>query len=536
MTQKVPTPSPEESLSADTKSTEKKEMSITEMVASLKSAGEDIEEINKLTLKEKPLVALLATLLKGMQPYTSTIAVSPSVFPVRLGKVTQAHIDTTGQLSLTFENGKQRLLDLNEFQNRDLLIGVINDMIPKFEDVIYDLKHPKPVQAPPRPIEIPVKIEEPPKAPAITEPEPLPATSVETPINVVPVEEPKEAAKEEVQVPTEDPTTTKIKEITAQTLDYLDQLGNEVFEHSPVSMYFDDWMVNLRQVILSFESSEVIKADEAFTTESSKIFSDIEAELTKRLQSEAELAVSAKSLVESRYLLGEINAGYAAQSKDLVIRGKTAIDILIKNVQHLEEELVETEKIEAGYLHPLKRLAKEQKLTEISYKLSTAKKRLALALQNSAVGQEKVGDTDEDYATQVKELEAKRKSALDFLTKSVRTLEQELRELERLDTSNPFKKLANEQKQAEVTQKLKVAKQRLTLAEQSSNAELKKLREEYEKKKQTATTKMESLEKEIETKAVDNSAEARKAATVALAEAVKSLIDRQTAPAQPPPT
>ncbi|MCW4002905.1 MAG: hypothetical protein NWE95_03210 [Candidatus Bathyarchaeota archaeon] len=542
MTEKVPSPSPAESLVAESKSTVKNPISIDEMLASLKSAGEDIEQITKLTLKEKPLVELLASLLKQMQPYTSSIAVSPSVFPIRLGKVTQAHIDSTGQLSLTLENGRQKLLNLSEFQNRDLMIAVVNDMIPKFEDVIYDLTHPKPVQPPPAPVEIPVKVEPPPQIPEIPQPQPPPEIKVETPIELAspapaPVQE--EPPKEEVPVVKED-ENAKLQEITAETLDYLDQLGNEVFERSPVSMYFDDWMVNLRQVILSFESNEAVKVDEEFETERSKIFSDIEGELAKRLLNEAELEVSAKTLEENKNLLGQIDAGYVAQTKDLVVRGKSAIDFLIKNVQHLEEELAETEKIKVGYLHPLKRIAKEQKLIEISYKLSAAKKRLALALQNSAIGQEKVGstgDVDTDYATQIKELEDRRKSALDFLTKSVRTLEEELKELEQINTTNPFKKLANEQKQAEIKQKLTVAKQRLALAEQSSNAEIAKLREEYEKKKQATTTKMQTLENEIKTKAVDNSAEARKAATNALANAVKALVQRQTAPApaQPPP-
>jgi hypothetical protein len=541
MTEKVPSPSPAESLVAESKSTVKNPISIDEMLASLKSAGEDIEQITKLTLKEKPLVELLASLLKQMQPYTSSIAVSPSVFPIRLGKVTQAHIDSTGQLSLTLENGRQKLLNLSEFQNRDLMIAVVNDMIPKFEDVIYDLTHPKPVQPPPAPVEIPVKVEPPPQIPEIPQPQPPPEIKVETPIELAtptpaPVQE--EPPKEEVSVKEDE--NAKLQEITAETLDYLDQLGNEVFERSPVSMYFDDWMVNLRQVILSFESNEAVKVDEEFETERSKIFSDIEGELAKRLLNEAELEVSAKTLEENKNLLGQIDAGYVAQTKDLVVRGKSAIDFLIKNVQHLEEELAETEKIKVGYLHPLKRIAKEQKLIEISYKLSAAKKRLALALQNSAIGQEKVGstgDVDTDYATQIKELEDRRKSALDFLTKSVRTLEEELKELEQINTTNPFKKLANEQKQAEIKQKLTVAKQRLALAEQSSNAEIAKLREEYEKKKQATTTKMQTLENEIKTKAVDNSAEARKAATNALANAVKALVQRQTAPApaQPPP-
>jgi len=41
------------------------------------------------------------------------------------------------------------------------------------------------------------------------------------------------------------------------------------------------------------------------------------------------------------------------------------LTFLIKNVQNLEAEIAETEKTKVNYLHPSKRLAKEQKLTEL---------------------------------------------------------------------------------------------------------------------------------------------------------------------------
>jgi hypothetical protein len=540
MTEKVPSPSTEESLNAETKNVEVKPISIDEMLAALKSTGEDIEQITKLALEEKPLVKLLSSLLKEMQPHTSSIPVSPSVFPSRLGKVSKAHIETTGSLVLTLEDGRQKIVDLNEYKNRDLMVAVVSDMIPKFEHLIYDLTHPKPkpVQAPPPPVKVPVKIAEPPPTPAITKPEPPPEIKVETPVKLaepVPAEEPKEPPKEEVPDVLAD-EKAKIDAITTETLDYLDLLGGEVFEYAPVSRYFDDWMVNLRQIILSFESNSAIKVDEEFTTERSKIFSDIEGELAKRLLSEAELEVSTKTLSDNKQILGEINAGYAAQTKDLVVKGKSAIDFLIKNVQNLEAELAEAEKIKVSYLHPLKKIAKEQKLTEISYKLSEAKKRLALAVQSSAVEQVRTGDADADYATQIKELEDKRKNAIDFLVKGVHDLEDELDKIEEIKTNNPFKKLSLDQKQAELRQKIDAAKDRLTLAEQSSNAEMEKLREEYENKKQATTSKMQSLEKEIKIKAIDHTVEARKAAANSLANAVKSLVQRQTAPPQPPTT
>jgi hypothetical protein len=117
----------------------------------------------------------------------------------------------------------------------------------------------------------------------------------------------------------------QIDAIAEETLQNLELLGNEVFEQSPVSKYFDDWMVNLRQVILSFESSDVIGPDETFIKECNQVFGEIEDELSKRLLNEAETEVSARTLVENRYLLGQIDAGYAAQTKELVLKGKSSI-------------------------------------------------------------------------------------------------------------------------------------------------------------------------------------------------------------------
>ena len=159
---------------------------------------------------------------------------------------------------------------------------------------------------------------------------------------------------------------------------------------------------------------------------------------------------------------------------------------------------------------------------------------MALAVHSSAVEQVQTGDAD--YATQIKELEVKRKNAIDVLIKGVRNLEEELDKIEEIKTNNPFKKIALDQKQAELRQKIDVAKDRWTLAEKSSNAEMEKLQEEYKKKKQATTIKIQSLEQEIQTKAIDQTTDARKAATNALANSVKSLVQRQTAPPQPPTT
>src|SRR3972149_4705485 len=76
-----------------------------------------------------------------------------------------------------------------------------------------------------------------------------------------------------------------LKEIAEKTVASIERLGNQTFALSPFSQYYDDWLVNLRQVVAEFEASPKVKADEAFTKEREQAFLDIQAALAeKRLQ------------------------------------------------------------------------------------------------------------------------------------------------------------------------------------------------------------------------------------------------------------
>ena len=510
----------------------RKSVNVEEIVESFKCVGEDIEQIGRLNSEEKLLVAeFLEWLLKHMSPLASSIEVSKSVLPIKLGAVSQAFIDPTGHLTLTFEDGYQELLDLSEIKYRDLLMAVIDDFMVKFNTLTSQISNVKESNVLPE--QVPLQVQEIP-APQLPALEPPPTISVETPIDLpdlAPPEVPEEPIPEEAPVLPDlsVDTNAKIAEITSETLNYLEMLGNEVFEQAPVSKYFDDWMVNLRQIILSFESSDVIGPEENFTKEYNQIFGDIEDELANRIANEADIAVSARTLVENRYLLNKIDEGYAAQTKDLVVKGKNAIEYLMRNMQNIERELAEVEQIKTSYRHPLQKMAKDQKISELTQKLNAAKKRLAMAVGTSSVDKAKSGDIDAEFADQSQELEEKRKIAMDFLTQNVKELQDQIEEIKKNKTSNPLKRVANQQQIFEFTEKLLDAKKRLLLAEQNSSFEQEKLRAEYEKKKQATVGKMQSIEKDIATKTIDDSLEARQAAVKALADAVKSLIQRKTA-------
>jgi hypothetical protein len=117
-------------------SEKKKQLSIQELVESLKSTADDIGQISELSSEEKILVAqFFSSLLKLMQPLASSIDVDQSALPAELGDVVQAHVEPTGHLVLMFEDGHLELKDLSEEKNRDLMTAVIGDVMPKFKNL-----------------------------------------------------------------------------------------------------------------------------------------------------------------------------------------------------------------------------------------------------------------------------------------------------------------------------------------------------------------------------------------------------------------
>ena len=118
----------------------KKQISIEEIANTFQTVAEDIQEIGKLTNQENSVVTQFLTSLKtNMEPWTSFIAVSTCIIPIDLGLVEQAFIHPTGHLALTFVDGRHELLDLSEAKYRDLMMAVIDELVPKFEALTLEI-------------------------------------------------------------------------------------------------------------------------------------------------------------------------------------------------------------------------------------------------------------------------------------------------------------------------------------------------------------------------------------------------------------
>jgi hypothetical protein len=125
------------SISHDSKASDKKKtLSVQELIESLKSTADDIGQISELSSEERILVSqFFASFLKLMKPLTPSIAVSQLSLPTQLSDAVQAHVDPTGHLALLFTDGHLELKDLSEEKNRDLMISVISDILPKFKNM-----------------------------------------------------------------------------------------------------------------------------------------------------------------------------------------------------------------------------------------------------------------------------------------------------------------------------------------------------------------------------------------------------------------
>ena len=123
-------------------------------------------------------------------------------------------------------------------------------------------------------------------------------------------------------------TEISAKEVVEKNLGILSKLGNQIFALSPFSQYFDDWLVNLRQIISEFESNPSINVDEQFVKERSQIFLDVEGALAEKRLQETNLTGEAKELADNNHLLVETDKEYAEKTRELSFKRNAEVQRL----------------------------------------------------------------------------------------------------------------------------------------------------------------------------------------------------------------
>ena len=215
----------------------------------------------------------------------------------------------------------------------------------------------------------------------------------------------------------EENKTATLEEVAERTITSLRRLGSQVFAVSPFSNYFDDWLVNLKEVISEFESKCAENVDEQFAKERLEIFSKVELELGERRREEANLEKEIKRRSDANHLLLQLDEEYAAKTREIGPKRNNEIQRLTRNVHDLEEELGRIGRVKTSIFGAFSKKAKAQKEADIGQKLSLAKNELGTAIENFKVEQEKLHD---DYE--------KKKQ---IIIAEVRNLEEKIESLER---------------------------------------------------------------------------------------------------------
>jgi hypothetical protein len=201
------------------------------------------------------------------------------------------------------------------------------------------------------------------------------------------------------------------REVAEKTLRRLGGLGNQKFALSPFSEYFDNWLMNLKEVMSEFESNQAINADDEFVKERSQVIADVELKLSERRRDEAVLEKATRRLAKQNNLLVQTDTEYAYETQKLASQRNSEIKRLTRSVHDFEEELEEASRMKASIFSPFARRAKSHKTVEATRKLDAAKSELKSVVKSFEVEQEKLHDEYEKrkqtVIEQVRSLEKK---------------------------------------------------------------------------------------------------------------------------------
>ncbi len=154
-----------------------------ETLLAIRGAREDVELVASLLSDEKVVVDALVELLPGLSPLLMRVTVNPSTLPVEMGKAKEVRLTPDGKLIVYRLDGELKTTNLTKGANRDLLVEVMRDVVPKLKEVLDNFPvFLEPAIEKPEPVVL--KVEE----PTIEKPKPV-ALEVEEPAIQEPVVE-----------------------------------------------------------------------------------------------------------------------------------------------------------------------------------------------------------------------------------------------------------------------------------------------------------------------------------------------------------
>jgi chromosome segregation ATPase len=226
------------------------------------------------------------------------------------------------------------------------------------------------------------------------------------------------------------------QEVAQKTLNSLGKLGNQIFALSPFSQYFDDWLVNLRQVISEFESNPAITADEQFAKERAQIFLDAEGSLAEKRLQESNLTAEAKALADNNHLIVETDKEYAEQTRERSIKRNAEVQRLSSKIRELEDQLASQQEVKISFYQIKAKRKAAQQLSQTTQTLKVTKNELEVTLQTFTAEQEKLHDNYEKRKQELNENS-------DRLHKELEKLEIDTSTTIRQETSNALANAVN---------------------------------------------------------------------------------------------
>jgi chromosome segregation ATPase len=215
------------------------------------------------------------------------------------------------------------------------------------------------------------------------------------------------------------------------------ELGNQIFEFSPYSQYFDSWLVNLQQIISEFELDSDIKLDEMFVKDRSRIFLDIKQTLAQIRLEESKIGINEKALNDNNQLLIEIEKDYNRKIKEIDERKNSEIPRLTSRIHELENQVGSNEEKISKISKPFATMSKQLSASsrkEWKEETREAAEKLALAKQDLKSAKNELEAVQQSFNAQQEELkESYEKKKQDVMVKVV-NLQSELEKM-KTDTS-----------------------------------------------------------------------------------------------------
>jgi chromosome segregation ATPase len=194
-----------------------------------------------------------------------------------------------------------------------------------------------------------------------------------------------------------------VAEIAEKTLNSLSKLGNQIFAISPFSQYFDDWLVNVRQVLSEFESNPTVAADEQFVKERTQIFLDIESALTENRLQESNLTDEAKELADTNHQIAEADKQYAEETRERNNKRNADVQRLTTKIRELEDQLTREQEIKISFYKFNAKKKAVQQIAQTTNNLKAGKNELEVTLQTFTTEQEKLHDNYEKHKEKLNE-------------------------------------------------------------------------------------------------------------------------------------